>query len=37
MASAIRRIEENTGQYKWNVTDAGDYVETNLPVPPEYS
>lgn len=37
MKSEIPKIEENTGPYRWNVTDAGEYQHTNPPVPEEYA
>jgi len=37
MKKAGERIEENTGQHCWSVTDAGDYVETNPPVPEKFA
>ncbi|PSP81424.1 hypothetical protein BRC81_00225 [Halobacteriales archaeon QS_1_68_20] len=37
MKRAGEQIAENTGAHKWSVTDAGDYVHTNPPVPEEYA
>jgi len=37
MKRAGELVQEHTGQYRWSVTDAGDYVETNGPVPEKYA
>lgn len=37
MKRAGERIAEHTGPHKWSVTDAGDYVHTNPPVPEGYA
>lgn len=37
MREAAEKIEQATGQYRWSVTDAGDYVETHAPVPEEFA
>lgn len=31
------KVRQATGPYKWSVTDAGDYVTTEQPVPSEYT
>ncbi len=37
MDRAAKQVKEATGPYHWSVTDGGDYVETNSPVPEEYA
>lgn len=37
MKGAKQQVRENTGAYRWSVTDAGEYVETNPPVPEEFA
>lgn len=37
MTAAGEKVRENTGAYRWSVTDAGEYVETNPPVPEEFA
>lgn len=37
MQAAGQKVAEATGAYRWSVTDAGEYVETNEPVPEEYA
>jgi len=37
MRQAAEQVEANTGQYRWSVTDAGDFVETNEPVPKKWA
>ena len=37
METAAVEIGANTGQYRWSVTDAGEYVHTNPPVPEKYA
>jgi len=37
MKRAAEKVEQHTGQYRWSVTDGGDYVTTHDPVPEEYA
>jgi len=37
MRDAADAVRDATAPYRWSVTDAGDYVETNAPVPEEYA
>jgi len=37
MDRAAEKVAENTAPYHWSVTDGGDYVETNAPVPEKYA
>jgi hypothetical protein len=37
MNEAKRQVQKQTAPYHWSVTDAGDFVETNPPVPEEYA
>lgn len=37
MTRAAEKVEQHTGQYRWSVTDGGDYVTTHDPVPEEYA
>lgn len=37
MGNAAAEVREETGPYRWSVTDAGDYVETNRPVDKSYA
>lgn len=37
MKRAAEKVQANTGQYRWSVTDGGDYVTTHAPVPEEYA
>lgn len=37
MTEAADRVREATGPFRWSVTDGGDFVETNPPVPAEYA
>ncbi|TKX79266.1 hypothetical protein EXE53_16690 [Halorubrum sp. SD626R] len=37
MAAAGEQVRANTGAYRWSVTDAGEFVETNPPVPEEFA
>lgn len=37
MGPAKDAVRDATGPYRWNVTDAGDYVETNPPIPEKYA
>lgn len=37
MQAAAARTKEETGPYRWTITDAGDYVDTMDPVPAAYA
>lgn len=37
MKPAYERVKDNSGKYRWSVTNAGEFVETNQPVPEEYA
>ena len=37
MSAAGEKVRANTGAYRWSVTDGGEFVETNEPVPGEYA
>lgn len=37
MHEAAEAVKEQTGPFRWSVTDGGDFVETNSPAPEEYA
>lgn len=37
MKAAGEKVRASTGPYHWSVTDAGEYVTTNAPVPKEFA